>query len=97
HGRRLADPAGSGEQLGGDLLDLTVDVVDEDEDLSHVLNPSFVSPDLYELLVGEERGDLRPAVALVLDDGAGGARRRRGGVDRLRGRGGQAHLGGVDA
>ncbi len=31
----LADAASGGQQLGGDLLDLSVDVVDEDEDLSH--------------------------------------------------------------
>src|SRR5690606_4030864 len=37
-----------------------------------------------ELLGREELGDLGTAVALVLDDRAGGARRRRGEVDDLR-------------
>src|SRR5699024_7526383 len=33
----LTDATCHGQQFGGDLLDLSVDVVDEDEDLSHVL------------------------------------------------------------
>src|SRR5690606_23786749 len=60
HRGGLSDAAGRGQQLQRDLLDLSVDVVDEDEDLSHVLFPSLVSP-LHELLAGQEVGDLHAA------------------------------------
>src|SRR5271165_1501274 len=50
-----------------------------------------------ELARGEEFGRLDAAVALVLDDHAGLARRPLGMIDHFRGRAGQSDRGGVDA
>lgn len=69
-GRRLAEPPGDGEQFGGRLAQRVVDVVDEDENFSHVSDLLFPRRRSDELALGEEAGELGSAVALVLDDGA---------------------------
>jgi hypothetical protein len=63
HRGRGAELAGERQQLVRDLLGRAVDVVDEDEDLSHVRLPLS-----DELLRREELDDLDAAVSLVLDD-----------------------------
>ena len=74
HRGRLAQPGGQGQQLSGDLLDLAVGVLDENQNLSHV----FCQPFSDELLGREELDELvGPVAALVLDDRARLARAAR--------------------